>query len=371
MKVAKGNLKQRPSLESCHLCTIFGTRPELIKLSPLIPLFDLHFQHTLISTGQHYSDSMYAATQLSLGIRKPDWELNFNKDVELPKAFQLIEAFKNIYEIVAKIKPQLIIVQGDTYSTLLGALAAKSLEIPILHLEAGARSFDQRMPEELNRKIVDHLATANQPFSASSFKNLKAEKLLQKNFLLPNTGLEAIHFHFDKIQNANTFQRKSQDAIVITIHRNTNVDDYTKFSKILKKFILISKTHKLFFITHPRAQSSILKFTKENSVKFETSGPLAYLEFLNSLSHCKLIISDSGGVTDEAYYLNKKLIILRENTEYPEHLKKGSIELIPPSQLTLKSVDKILAHKAAPKFKYRSHSKQYLKMINTVLKYIK
>ncbi|MDH4469105.1 MAG: UDP-N-acetylglucosamine 2-epimerase (non-hydrolyzing) [Bacteriovoracaceae bacterium] len=348
-----------------HLCTIFGTRPELIKLSPLIPLLDKHFKHTLISSGQHYSDEMYPATLLSLNIRKPDWELKF--DLTLAKPLQIAESFKKMFELVAKIRPSFIIVQGDTHSTVLGALVAKSLEIPFLHLEAGARSFDQRMPEEINRKIVDHLAYANQPFSKSSLNHLKAEKLKQKKFLLPNTGLEAIHFHREKIKKANTFQKKAQDAILITIHRNTNVDDYEKFRKILNKLLRINKEHKLFFITHPRARPSILKFEKENNFTFESSGPLPYLEFLNSLYHCKLIISDSGGVTDEAHYLNKKLIILRENTEYPEHLKPGIVELIPPTKLNLNSVNKILKQKITKKFKYRSHQKLYLKMIYWII----
>lgn len=210
------------------VCTIMGTRPELIKLAPLISKLDHKYQHILISTGQHYSDNMYESVRKSLGVRKANINLRFSSI--LPKPLQLSQTFESLFKRVKKISPSLIIVQGDTFSTLLGALVAKSLSVKLLHIEAGARSFDQRMPEEIIRIVVDHLSSTNQAFNEAGVKYLKAEKLQQPTYLLPNSGIESIHFFRNKIKAASTFQIYTKNSILVTLHRNTNVDDYERLA---------------------------------------------------------------------------------------------------------------------------------------------
>jgi len=348
-----------------------GTRPEMIKLSALIPFIDKFYDHTLISTGQHFSDSMFEEIRKSLKLRKPNISLKFSQ--KLPKPLQLADIFTKLYQCVVKISPNLVIVQGDTYSTLLGALVAHALGIKIFHIEAGARSFDQRMPEEIIRICVDHLAFLNQAFSEISLRNLKREQLETKSILLPNSGIESIHRYRHLINKSNQYEMLAKNSILVTLHRNTNVDDYSQLTLIMEKIFQLNKKHPIMFVTHPRTVKALKKiledFTKKSTSKnffpFHLVGPIPYLEFLNTIKNAKMIISDSGGIVEECHYLDKKLIILRESTEYKQLLRQGKIELISATNFNNKRVAKMLTAPTTKSQKFKSQLKDYMRAIKS------
>jgi UDP-N-acetylglucosamine 2-epimerase len=345
------------------ICTIMGTRPEMIKLAALIPLLDKKFNHYLISTGQHFSDTMFEDVRKSLGLRRPDIKLRLKN--QLPKALQLSKLFQDLYLKISKLNPKLVIVQGDTFSTLLGSLVAKSLNIKLFHIEAGARSFDQRMPEETIRIAVDHLADLNQAFSKDSLKQLKSEKIKSKIVKLPNTGIETIHKYKKRAIGAQTYKQLADDAILITLHRNTNVDDQEKFQMIWDKLLKIGQHHKVLYIAHPRviAKIKLAKLSLKEK-HFNIIGPIPYLQFLNCLINCKLVISDSGGIVEECNYLRKKLIILRESTEYKNLIKKGLIEMVNPKNLNNQIISSFLKRKIPKHEKFKPRIGSYVSLIN-------
>lgn len=309
------------------IATILGTRPEIIKLSPLIPLFDKEFDHILIHTGQHYSHNMDKIFFDELNLRDCDYILNIGSGTH---ASQTGKMMIEIEKVLLKEKPDIVVVQGDTNSTLAGAITASKLNIELAHVEAGCRSFDKRMPEEINRILVDHCSDILFAPDDNAINNLTAEGIKKDNFyLVGNTSIDACLrvvglFNLSKLKELNL---KKQNYAVLTIHRQENTG-YTKLKEIIKAMNLISEQIKIVFPVHLRTKKIIENQDIQISENILLIDPTGYKDFIGLVANSKFIMTDSGGIQEEAGVLDVPCLILRENTEWEYLVNLGKNLLI-------------------------------------------
>jgi len=313
-----------------HLATIVGTRPEIIRLSEIIKKFDKFFNHTFIHTGQNYDFELNQIFFNELNIRKPDFFLDVASD-------NLGETIGGIisksYNIFLKIKPDAIFILGDTNSSLC-EISAKRLKIPIFHYEAGNRCFDLNVPEEINRKIADHIADVNLTYSSNSKKYL-AKEGFRKDFIISvgSPMKEILDFYKDKIDNSNILNKlkiKRKKFILASIHREENLDLKENIKKILKDISDIGNYYnfEVIFSTHPRTRKKIdflglnQKFLNINFIK-----PLGFFDYVFLQKNAFITLSDSGTISEESAILNFPALIIRTSTERPEAIEFGSIML--------------------------------------------
>jgi len=330
------------------IAVIFGTRPEIIKLSPLIRLFEeKKVDYFIIHTNQHFSFLMDKVFIDELNLPSPKYHLGLNgvKNHGEMVARMLIK----IEKILLKEKPDLVIVQGDTNSTLAGVLAASKLGIKLVHIEAGLRSYDRSMPEEINRVVTDHLSD----FLFAPTKKQKEILInegIDKNkiFVVGNTIVDALDENLKiALKNKKLIQKyKNKNYFLLTLHRPSNVDVKEKLEKIffvLENLIEIYQTPIIFPI-HPRTRSKINEFKlKIDSKKIVIVEPFSYLEMLLAEKFAKLILTDSGGLQEEACILKVPCVTLRDNTERPETLEVGAnILLSPDDKNFFDKIEKIL-----------------------------
>ena len=299
------------------ICTIFGTRPEIIKLSSLIPLLEQTFDHLLIHTGQHYDHEMDQIFFEELKLPKPKYNLHIGSSSQGTQTAQMLE---QIEHILTSEKPNVVLVQGDTNTTLAGALAASKLNIPIIHLEAGCRSFNRRMPEEINRVVVDQLAELLLPADEDSVRNLLNEGLPEnKIHLVGNTIFDACvrNLHLTE-QNSilDELNLTPNQYILSTIHRAENTQE-TELKNIVDAFNDLGKKIKVVFPLHPRTKMAMEKYNLSFNKEIIITKPLSYIQFLTLLAKSRICISDSGGVQDEALVCNIPCLIPRYETEWP------------------------------------------------------
>ena len=299
-------------------CIIVGTRPQIIKSQPIIYEFQKQkIPLTIIHTGQHFDYKMSKTFFKELKIQSPDIKLGINKG---SSAFQLIQIIQKLEKPLQKIAPDFVLIPGDTRSALAGALTANRLNIPIAHIESGARSNDARMEEEINRRLIDHMSKYLFAPTANCAKNLKNEKVLGKILLSGDTMFD-IFSKYKKTLNLNL--NENRDYILITIHRRENILDKQKLNIIFKNIKQISKNNSnIIFPIHPHT----LKQTKSFGISLEgitIVEPLNYSDMLKTLSKSKLLITDSGGLQKESFWTNTRCVTIRENTEWIETLKNN------------------------------------------------
>ena len=308
------------------ICTLVGTRPELIKLSRVIPELDKYFKHVLIHSGQNYDYTLNKVFFNDLNIRKPNFFLN-TKDKNLSKLISNI-----IYktdQILDKVKPDALLVYGDT-NTSLGIISAKRKKIPIFHMEAGNRCFDQRVPEEINRKIADHLSDVNIVISEQARTNLISEGL-NKEFIFKfgSNMYEVINYYIKNINNSNILKKlslKKEKYILVSMHREENVDNEEKINNIFNKLNDVYKKNKLKIIlsTHPRTKNRIKKFKiSKKNISFMI--PFGFFDYCKLQMNSYCTISDSGTIFEESSILNFPAITLRASHERPEGIEGGSV----------------------------------------------
>lgn len=306
------------------LAIILGTRPEIIKMAPIIKLcqarHDLEF--FILHTGQHYSHAMDKQFFDDLELPLPKYNLGVGGE---PYRKQVGLMVNNIMQVLDKEKPDVVLVQGDTISVLAGALAANKLKILIGHHEAGLRSHDLSMIEETNRIITDHISDYLYAPTADAYKNLIEEGLSDKKILLTgNTVVDALNQNIELAKSkANVLKRfklQPKEYIVATAHRAENVDNKKRLSGILKGLYLVNREFSLPIIypIHPRTVMSIKRFDLKIPSGLKLIKPLSYLEFIQLEANAKLIITDSGGAQEEACILKVPCVTLRDNTERPE-----------------------------------------------------
>ena len=313
------------------LAIILGTRPEIIKMSPIIKECESRkLDYFILHTNQHYSVELDKIFFSELKLPQPKYNLGIGSK---PHGEQVGQMLIEIEKILMNEKPDIVLVQGDTNSVLAGALAASKLGIKIGHVEAGLRSYDRTMPEEINRVITDHISDYLFAPTEESKQNLIKEGISEKIFVVGNTIVDAV-FQNIKIaeQSVNVLKAlniKPKEYVLLTMHRPSSVDTKENLVGILKGIELVYKKFKLpiIFPIHPRTEKMLNFFKLDIPSEIKIIKPQGFFEFLQLEKNAKLILTDSGGVQEEACILNVPCVTLRENTERPETLEVKSAML--------------------------------------------
>lgn len=342
---------------------IVGARPQFIKLAPLSKALRKYHDETIIHTGQHYDYAMSEKMFKDLGIPSPDYNLNIGSGTHAEQVGKMMIDLETMF---LSGKPDMVLIFGDTNSTMAGALAASKLLIPTIHIEAGLRSFNKTMPEEVNRIVADHVSTWLFAPTENAFTNLHFEGLILRTTvtgdIMVDTLKQNLPIALNKSKIVNNLCLSSGEYNLLTLHRPSNVDDPLILSHILDEISRLKG--RTVFPVHPRTQK-ILKYLPSNySRAIEFVSPVGYLDFLSLEYYANRIITDSGGVQKEAYILNKPCITLRTETEWTETVDSGWNLLIDPSEKFF--LDKIELFKPSGEQKNIFGSKVAEKMVTVI-----
>lgn len=307
--------------------TIVGTRPEIIRLSRVIPLLDRHCKHTLVHTGQNYDYELNEVFFEELMIRKPDHFLDAAGSTAAETIGNVIIKIDRAFE---KYQPESILILGDTNSAL-SAIAAKRRKIPIFHMEAGNRCFDFRVPEEINRRIVDHISDINLTYSQIARSYLIHEGLPPDHIICTGSPMrEVLEFYEDKIERSEVLNRlsiKKDNYFVVSVHREENVDQPANLTKLFDILNMLSREYNcpIVVTTHPRTKLRIetMGLNADSCVQFHK--PFGFLDYIKLQTNAKTVLSDSGTITEESSILNFPALNLREVTERPEGFEEAAV----------------------------------------------
>ena len=316
-------------MKKLKVMVVVGTRPEIIRLSEVIKAVDKYFNLVLVHTGQNYDYTLNQVFFEQFGLKEPDYYLD-------SPGKNLGETVGNIiaksYEVIDKEKPDALLILGDTNSCLT-AYSAKRLKVPIFHMEAGNRCFDFNVPEEINRRVVDHISDINLAYTENARRYLINEGI--KNDFLYVTGspmTEVIHKNMKSIDSSDILTKlglKEKDYFVVSAHREENIDIDKNFNELVDSLNAVAEKYKkkIIFSTHPRTAKKI----KDNNIKFNkliiNMEPLGFFEYVKLQKHAYCVLSDSGTIPEESAIINFPGISMRNSTERPEALDAGSIVL--------------------------------------------
>ena len=330
--------------------TLVGTRPEIIKLSRVISELDDKVNHVLVHTGQNYDYELNEIFFDELGIRKPDYFLN---SVGETLAHTIANVIAKTDDILEKEAPDAILILGDTNSCL-GIMGAKRRKIPIFHMEAGNRCFDLRVPEEINRKVVDHLSDVNLVYTEHARRYLISEGLRPE--LIIKTGspmLEVLRRYEKQIDASNVLVRlglESKKYFIVSTHREENVDNNENFVKLLNAIQAIEEKYNLPVIvsTHPRTRKRLEQqkdFTFNDNIQF--LAPLGFPDYIKLQQNAATVISDSGTITEESSILHFPAITIRQQHERPEGMDEGTLIMCGlETETILNAIDVVISHHA-------------------------
>ncbi|MDX9694336.1 MAG: UDP-N-acetylglucosamine 2-epimerase (non-hydrolyzing) [Bacteroidales bacterium] len=307
------------------LMTIVGTRPEIIKLSEVIKKSDKYFEHIIVHTGQNYAYTLNEIFFKDLSIREPDYYLGVVGD-------DLGETMGNIiaksYQLMQKVQPDAILILGDTNSAL-SAISAKRLKIPIFHMEAGNRCFDENLPEEINRRIVDHISDVNLPYSEHARRYLFSEGVKKEQIYVTGSPMaEVLEVNSKKIEESKileTLGLKEKEYILLSAHREENIDNEKNFFELMNSINAMAETYQVpvIYSVHPRSK----KFIEQRGFKFHslvrTLEPFGFSDYNNLQKNSLCVVSDSGTLAEESAILHFPAVSIRTSTERPEALDKG------------------------------------------------
>ena len=326
------------------IVTIVGARPQFIKAAAVSRPLRVQHQEILVHTGQHYDEEMSDVFFEELSIPTPDYHLNIGSGTHGAMTGRMLEAIENV---LTDEKPDMVLVYGDTNSTLAGALAAAKLHIPVAHIEAGLRSFNKAMPEEQNRVLTDHLSHTMFCPTATAVENLKAEGITKRVHLVGDVMVDAVLFYIDlarqrytNIKNIELVDLFSTKPIapnvwqLATIHRAENTDDASKIKEILTA--LEASDTPTIFPVHPRIKQAVQELNTKHSFKnISFVKPVSYLPMLYLVAEAKRVITDSGGLQKECYVLDTPCVTVRDQTEWVETLVGGYNTLAKPEKQSL------------------------------------
>ena len=319
-------------MKALKVMTVVGTRPEIIRLSSVIKKLEqtTAVEHFLVHTGQNYDYELNDIFFADLELRKPDYFLHAATASPLETIGNII---RKIEPILDEIRPDAFLILGDTNSCL-SAIAAKKKHIPIFHMEAGNRCFDQRVPEEINRKIVDHLSDINLPYSSIAREYLLKEGISADRIIKIGSPLyEVIHEHMDKILESKVLMKldlKPQEYFLVSSHREENIDSDLNFLKFVEILNLVADKYELPVIvsTHPRTWKRIEKEKVEFSKKIRLLKPFSFTDYVNLQINAKAVLSDSGTVSEESSILGLRALNIRQAHERPEAMEEAAVMMV-------------------------------------------
>lgn len=314
-------------MEKLKLMTIIGTRPEIIRLSACIKACDKYFDQILVHTGQNWDYSLNEVFFKDLQLREPDYYLD-------SVGANLGETMGNIiaksYKVMLEEKPDALLILGDTNSAL-SAISAKRLKIPIFHMEAGNRCFDQNVPEEINRKIVDHISDINLPYTEHSRRYLLSEGFRKEHIFVTGSPMKEVLKEFEaKIAESNVLSELGLEKgkyILVSAHREENIDNEKNFMSLMTAINNIAERYQIpvIYSTHPRSK----KFIEARNFKFNrlvrNLKPFGFFDYNKLQQNAFCVLSDSGTLSEESAMLGFAGVLLRTSTERPEVLDKGTV----------------------------------------------
>jgi len=329
--------------------TIVGTRPEIIRLSRVIALLDKHTDHVLVHTGQNYDYELNQVFFDDLELRKPDHFL----DAAGANAAETIgQIIARSDAVIAKVQPQAMLVLGDTNSCL-AAYAAKRRKVPVFHMEAGNRCFDQRVPEEINRKIVDHISDINLPYSAISREYLLREGVPPDRIIKTGSPMyEVLHHYLSKIEASGILARlnlRAREYFVISSHREENVDSPSLLAALVNILNGLARDYErpVIVSTHPRTRKRFDSERVQLDPRVELLKPLGFCDYVKLQQHAKAVLSDSGTITEESSILNFPALNIREAHERPEGMEEGAVIMTGMDYAKVKEGLAILEHQGS------------------------
>jgi len=310
--------------------TIVGTRPEIIRLSRVVSKLDHYFKHVLVHTGQNYDRELNSVFFEELGIRAPDEFLNAAGE---NPAVTIGQVIISVDQVLEQHKPDAVLVLGDTNSSLC-VISAKRRKIPIFHMEAGNRCFDFNVPEEINRKIVDHISDINLTYSDIAREHLLAEGLPATSVIKTGSPMkEVLDYYAEAIERSSILEQlnlEAQTYFLVSAHREDNVDSPSKLRKLLDVLTNLVAVYKLpiLFSTHPRTRKRLddLKYAPNQEIIF--SKPFGFLDYIKLQMNAKCVLSDSGTITEESSILNFPALNIREVNERPEGFEEGAVMMV-------------------------------------------
>lgn len=320
---------EKENYKKIKAMTIFGTRPEIIRLSRVMARLDEHVNHIMVHTGQSYDYEMNEIFFKDLKIRKPDYFLGVKAET---LGGQIANIISRSEGVLLKEKPDAVLILGDTNSALAG-IVAKRMKIPIFHMEAGNRCFDENVPEEINRRIVDHVSDINMPYSENARLYLLKEGIDPGTIFVTGSPIaEVLEFNKKAINSSKILTElrlKKGKYFVASIHREENVEKPESFKKLIEALNAIADIYKIpiFVSTHPRTAKKLAKNkTKINSL-INFHKPFGYHDYVNLQMNSFCVVSDSGTIQEEASLLGFPAIQARVSSERPEALEKGAVIL--------------------------------------------
>jgi len=362
--------------------TIVGTRPEIIKLSRVMHEVETYLEHVLVHTGQNYDYELNEIFFENLGVRKPDYFLNVAGNSVAHTIGNVISKADDVMEIE---KPDAVLLYGDTNSCL-AVIAAKRRKIPVFHFEAGNRCFDQRVPEELNRKVLDHLSDINIPLTEHARRYLLSEGVKPETVIkLGSPMKEILYHHMGEIESSDVLTNlklTENSYFVVSAHREENIDSETNFNDLLDSLNAIAKHYNAPVVvsTHPRTKKKLEELGRNDfSPLIQFLKPLGFFDYNKLQMKAKCVISDSGTITEESSILNFPAITIRQAHERPEGMDEGTLIMTGlRSELILKSIDVVVSQAATQHRAFRlvydydvdNFSKKFLRVLMSYTDYI-
>ena len=342
---------------SIKVMTILGTRPEIIKLCRVIHELDKRTQHILVHSGQNYDYELNEIFFRELEVRSPDYFLDAVGETVAQTIGKVIAKSD---EVIAKEQPDALLLLGDTNSCL-AAISAKRRKIPIFHMEAGNRCFDQRVPEEINRKIVDHISDINMPYTEHARRYLLAEGIRPETIIKTGSPMkEILSYYGTKIKASNilsTLRVESDGYFVVSAHREENIDSEVNFADLLDSLKTIAEKYNkpIIVSTHPRTRKRLEELGIESlHNKIQFLKPLGFLDYINLQMNAFCVISDSGTITEESSLLNYPAITIRQAHERPEGMDEGTLIMCGlKADRVMQSIDAVTSQHSSPKRQFK------------------